>query len=202
MRDSAGLDAGAKHGPEPAAPEATRILLHRWQQGSLDARDELVKRLHPDLAEIAAARLRRERDSSLSTGDLINQVVLRMIRADGLALTDRAHFVALSSRMMRNILVDHARAKASAKRGHVRVELCTSIDGGKRIDLISLESALIRLKVLDAQLMEIVEMRYFGGMTVVDIAVVLDVSEPTVKRRWQVARAWLADALASQPDCD
>ena len=186
----------------PATPDRTEILLRRWQDGSLDARDELVKRLHPELIEIAAARLRRERDTSLSTGDLINQVVLRIIRTEGLALTDRAHFVALSSRMMRHILVDHARAKASSKRGHVKVELCTAVDGGQRVDLISLETALIRLKAIDAQLMELVEMRYFGGMTITDISVVLGVSEPTVKRRWQVARAWLADAMESLPDHD
>lgn len=186
----------------PIAAEHTEILFRRWQDGSLDARDELVKRLHPELVEIAAARLRRERDSSLSTGDLINQVVLRIIRTEGLALTDRAHFVALSSRMMRHILVDHARAKASSKRDHAKVELSTAIDGGQRVDLISLESALIRLKAIDAQLMELVEMRYFGGMTIADISVVLGVSEPTVKRRWQVARAWLADALETQLDHD
>ena len=186
----------------PIAAEHTEILFRRWQDGSLDARDELVKRLHPELVEIAAARLRRERDSSLSTGDLINQVVLRIIRTEGLALTDRAHFVALSSRMMRHILVDHARAKASSKRDHAKVELSTAIDGGQRVDLISLESALIRLKAIDAQLMELVEMRYFGGMTIADISVVLGVSEPTAKRRWQVARAWLADALETQLDHD
>nr|WP_316627237.1 ECF-type sigma factor [uncultured Brevundimonas sp.] len=185
-----------------STPEETRVLLRRWQNGALDARDELIKRLHPELVEIAAARLRRERDTSLSTGDLINQVVLRIIRAEGLALTDRAHFVALSSRMMRHILVDHARAKSSSKRDHAKVELSTAIDGGQRVDLISLESALIRLKAIDAQLMELVEMRYFGGMTIADISVVLGVSEPTVKRRWQVARAWLADALESQVDHD
>ena len=208
MHDLENSNASANRGSlsprkdEPTAPKNTEILLRRWQDGSIDARDELVKRLHPELIEIAAARLRRERDSSLSTGDLINQVVLRIIRTEGLALTDRAHFVALSSRMMRHILVDHARAKASSKRDHVKVELCTAVDGGQRIDLISLETALIRLKAIDAQLMELVEMRYFGGMTITDISVVLHVSEPTVKRRWQVARAWLADALESQPDHD
>ena len=208
MHDSANNDTSADSGTRcprkngPANSEKTEILLRRWQDGSLDARDELVKRLHPELIEIAAARLRRERDTSLSTGDLINQVVLRIIRTEGLALTDRAHFVALSSRMMRHILVDHARAKASSKRGHVKVELCTAVDGGQRVDLISLETALIRLKAIDAQLMELVEMRYFGGMTITDISVVLGVSEPTVKRRWQVARAWLADAMESLPDHD
>jgi len=177
--------------------DGTNLLLYQWRNGSSEARDRLIERLHPELVQIAAARLRRERESSLSTGDLINQVVLRIIRSEGLAFTDRAHFLALSSRLMRNILIDHARAKASSKRDHVKIELCTAIDGGRRVDLIALETALIRLKELDAELMELVEMRYFGGMTIGDIAIVMGVSEPTVRRRWQVARAWLADALTN-----
>lgn len=183
-------------GARPAAEE-TGLLLSLWRNGSCDARDRLIERLYPELVQIAAARLRHERESSLSTGDLINQVVLRIIRSENLVLTDRAHFLALSSRLMRNILIDHARAKASSKRDHVKIELCTALDGGQSVDLIALETALIRLKGLDSELMELVEMRYFGGMTIGDVAVVMGVSEPTVRRRWQVARAWLADALAN-----
>jgi RNA polymerase sigma factor (TIGR02999 family) len=102
--------------------------------------------------------------------------------------------------MMRNILIDHARVKSSSKRRHIKVEICTSVDGGRRLDLIELESALIRLGAIDRQLMELVEMRYFGGMTVTDIAEVTGLSEPTVKRRWQAARAWLTDALNNPID--
>ena len=159
-----------------------------------------MARLHPELAQIAAARLRGERNSSLSTGDLINDAVLRLIQSDCRDLADRAHFIALASRLMRHILVDHARQKAAAKRRGHKVELTTSIDGGQRFDLIALESALIRLAAIDAQLSELVEMRYFGGMTIADVAIVMGLSEPTVKRRWQAARAWLADALARPID--
>ena len=173
----------------------TVVLLRRWRAGDDDARDRLIVRLHPELTQIAAARLRRERDSSLSTGDLINETVIKLVEAERAALADRAHFVALASRMMRHILVDHARSKAAAKRRHVKVELCTDIDGGQRLDLNRLDSALIRLKALDEGLMELVEMRYFGGMTTADVAIVTGMSEATVKRRWQVARAWLTDAL-------
>ena len=178
----------------------TQLLLARWQGGDGDARDALMARLHPDLSQIAAARLRGERYSSLSTGDLINDAVLRLIQIDGGGFADRAHFIALASRMMRHILIDHARAKSSAKRDHHKVELCTNVDGEQRFDLIQLESALIRLGAIDPQLTELVEMRYFGGMTVSDIAAVTGWSEPTVKRRWQAARAWLADALAHPID--
>ena len=173
----------------------TEILLARWQKGENEARDQLVARLHPALAQIAAARLRGERNTSLSTGDLINDAVLRLIEVHPDGLVDRAHMLALASRMMRRILIDHARLKASAKRRHVKVEICTEVDGGQRLDLNRLDSALIRLGAIDEQLMELVEMRYFGGMTAADVALVTGMSEATVKRRWQVARAWLTDAL-------
>ena len=88
------------------------MLLALWQSGESGARDRLIARLHPELAQIAAARLRGERNSSLSTGDLINDAVLRLIQVDGGDLADRAHFIALASRMMRHILVDHARVES------------------------------------------------------------------------------------------
>ena len=180
----------------------TQVLLSRWEGGEADARDRLVARLYPELAQIAAARLRAERRSSLSTGDLIHDAVVRLMQAGPLNVRDRAHFTALASRLMRNILVDRARAKAAAKRSHAKVELCTRVEGEpqQRLDLNALDSALMRLGVIDPQLMELVEMRYFGGMTVEDMALVTGLSEPTVKRRWAAARAWLADALANPID--
>jgi RNA polymerase sigma factor (TIGR02999 family) len=177
--------------------DGTRQLIVRWRDGETDARDRLIALLHPTLSQIAAARLRRERDSSLSSGDLINDAVLRLIRIRSVDIADRAHVIALASRLMRNILTDHARARRAAKRDGHRVALTTRVDGEQRIDLAELEPALIRLGALDPQLMEIVEMRYFGGMTLADIAAVTLLSEPTVKRRWQTARAWLADTLAN-----
>ena len=178
----------------------TAILLAGWESGEEGARGRLIARLHPELAQIAAARLRGEHDSSLSTGDLINDAVLRLIQMGEGSLADRAHFIALASRMMRHILIDHARLKASSKRDHVKVQICTAVDGGQRLDLNRLDSALIRLGAIDEQLMELVEMRYFGGMTIEDISKVSGLSEPTVKRRWQTARAWLTDALSHPID--
>lgn len=175
-------------------------LLERWTAGDRDARDALVGRLYPDLAQIAAARLRAENGSSLSTGDLINDAMIRLLRIDPQAITGRAHFMALASRLMRRILVDHARAKQSDKRRHHKVELNTRVDGERRFDLKSLDSALIRLGAIDMDLADLVEMRYFGGMTLADVANVTGWSEPTVKRRWQVARAWLTDALTNPID--
>ena len=176
------------------------ILLAEWRAGDDAARDQLVSLLHPELSQIAAAQLRREQNSSLSTGDLINDAVLRLIRLGQISINDRAHFLALSSRLMRNILVDYARAKRTDKRDHFKVELTTRIEGEQRHDLIALESALLRLGAFDMKLAELVEMRYFGGMTLADIAAVECVSEATAKRRWFAARAWLADALANPID--
>lgn len=170
----------------------------RFRPASLG--DGVIHALYPALEQIAAARLRRERNCSLSTGDLINEVILRLLSAERIDPVERAHFIALSSRMMRNILMDHARAKLTDKRRHHKVELCTAVDGEKPIDLHTLEAALIRLNVIDADLMALVEMRYFGGMTVGEVALATGMSEATVKRRWQTARAWLMDALAHPID--
>ena len=175
-------------------------LLAAWHDGDRLARDALVARLHPELAQIAAARLRGEANSSLSTGDLINDAILRLISLDRIDFANRAHFIALASTLMRQILVDYARAKATDKRNHHKVELNTRVEGEQKFDLNMLDSALIRLGAIDMDLAELVEMRYFGGMTLGDIAVVSNVSEATVKRRWQTARAWLTDALANPID--
>ena len=176
--------------------ENTELLLAQWRGGEGDTGDALIKRLYPQLAQIAAARLRGERNSSLSTNDLINEAVTRLIRAQRLDIADRVHFIALASRLMRNILVDHVREKNASKRRHIKVELCTRVEGDERFDLADLNAALIRLGAIDKTYLDLVEMRYFGGMTIADIAVVTGLSEPTLNRRWQVARAWLLDALS------
>jgi len=139
--------------------------------------------------------LRREHAVSLSSGDLVQETVLRLIQLREIECDDRAHFMALASRFMRRVLVDHVRAKQAEKREHHRVTLTTRFDRGRAIDLSGLDSALIRLGSVDGQRAEIVEMRYFGGMTLGDIAQVLSLSEATVKRRWVAARAWLIDAM-------
>lgn len=176
-------------------PQQTQQLIIAWRAGDAPARDMLIARLLPELTDIAAARMRRETTSSLSTGDLINDAVLRIMRLEKIELTNKVHFIALASRLMRNILIDHARTKNAGKREHHKVQLTTRFAGAQKVDLESLDFALSRLAAIDRQLMDIVEMRYFGGMTISDIAEVCGLSEPTVKRRWRVARAWLADSI-------
>lgn len=171
-------------------------LVERWRNGDGQARDRLIAYMLPELRQIAAARLRGELNSSLSTDDLINDAILRFMRLETVSLVDRAHFIALASRIMRNVLTDHARAKQADKRRHQKIELNTQVDGGQRIDLESLNFALIRLGAIDPALMELVEMRYFGAMSIEDVALATGQSPATVKRRWRIARAWLADAMA------
>jgi RNA polymerase sigma factor (TIGR02999 family) len=170
-------------------------LLAAWRGGDTAARDSLIALLHPELRTIASAQLRRERHVSFSSGDLVNDAVLKLVQAGSIDLADRAHMLALAARLMRNILVDHARARQTDKRQHQRVELNPDIDGEQRLDLICLETALKRLGAIDMQLTDIIEMRYFGGMALGDISEVTGLSEATLKRRWRTARLWLADAL-------
>ena len=153
----------------------------------------------PELEQIAAARLRAEHSTSLSTHDLINEAIMRIVGSNP-DVGNRAHLLALVSRLMRNVLVDQARLRQANKRQHQKVELRTQLPGTMPIDLYELDTALIRLEAIDEGYAEIVEMRYFGGMTIKEVAEVIGCSEPTVKRRWQVARAWLADALMQPLD--
>lgn len=175
-------------------------LIREWRGGDTAARDQLVELLYPELRTIASAQLRRERHVSFSSGDLINDAILRLVKMGRIDIADRAHIIALAARLMRNILVDHARQKGADKRHHYKVELNPDIDGDQRIDLIALETALRRLGVIDMQLAELVEMRYFGGMPLGDIAQVTGLSEATLKRRWRTARAWLQDAVENPID--
>lgn len=142
--------------------------------------------------------LRGERDVSLSVGDLVHETVLKLIALDQIDWQDRAHFLALTSVMMRRALVEHVRAKRRNKRNHHKVELMTNLPDVGNADLDDINEALERLASIDPERAEIVEMRYFGGMEIADIAVVLKVSESTIKRRWQAARLWLYEALQPQ----
>lgn len=173
----------------------TAPLFTAWRAGDQNAYQQLFRMFYPELTRIAAGLLRSERNVSLSSGDLVQEAVLRMIQLRQIDYADRAHFLALASRFMRRVLVDHVRAKRSEKRGHHRVTLTTRLEGAAQIDLGLLDEAMIRLSLIDRQRADIVEMRYFGGMSLKDISEVLSLSEATVKRRWVSARAWLVDAM-------
>ena len=126
---------------------------------------------------------------------------MRLLQLDQIDWADRSHFLALSARAMRRILIDHARKKKSDKRSHKKVTLLTRFEGApQRLDLDALDKALIRLKAIDADKSTIVELRYFGGLSLAEIAEVLGTSESTVKRQWRVTRTWLTDALRVDHD--
>lgn len=186
--------------PEQGQMPETAVLVNQWSRGDASVGDKLIERLYQDLSQIAGARIRGERNSSLSTNDLINEAIVRLMKSGPIEVESRAHFIALSSRLMRNILVDHVRQKNSARRQHIRVELRTNIEGHARLDLIELNAALLRLGAIDKQYLDLVEMRYFGGMTVPDIALVTGQSLSMVERKWQVARAWLLEAMKVKID--
>ncbi len=177
------------------ANDGVRRLLSAWRGGDVVARDRLFEILYNELRIAAAAQLRGERDVSLSIGDLVHETILKLIVLDRIDWQDRAHFMALTSVMMRRALLEHVRAKRTNKRHHLKVELKTTLPDVGNADLDDVNAALDRLGSIDRQRAEIVEMRYFGGMEISDIAVVLNLSESTVKRRWQAARLWLYEAL-------
>lgn len=170
-----------------------------WRDGDRLAGEHLFKELEASLQRIAEGRLARESYHSLCAGDLVNEAVIRFTRLDRVEWESRQHLLAFASTMMRQILLDHARRKNSDKRRHDPVTLCTGMAVAEpEIELLALNQAMQELAAFDTQRARIVEMRYFGGMSLRDIAAVLGVSEATVKRRWSSTRAWLLDRMADQ----
>lgn len=175
-------------------------LLSAWRQGDTHSRDELVTALYPELRRLAAQQFRRERSNhTLQPTALVNEAWLRLSGSAPLQATDRNQLMAIAARLMRQILIDHARSHAAAKRdGGQRVTL-SAIDKAnaqeQEIDLIALDDALTRLDTLDAGKARIVELRYFGGLSIEETAQATAQSPATVKRHWRAARLWLFHAL-------
>lgn len=167
-----------------------------WQAGNGTAGDLLLRDVHQELEKIAAAKLAQEFHSSLSTGDLINEAIIRLSKLKRMEFESREHIMALASRIMRQVLVDQARKRNSDKRYHTKVTLTTNVGyDDAPFELLELDLLLDDLRRIDPIRADIVEMRYFGGMTLGDMAVVLDISKATIKRRWQVTRIWLQERL-------
>jgi len=172
-------------------------LLKEWRDGSDAARDQLFAKLYHELRLVSAALLRNEGRISLSTGDLVNDAAARLIRLDNIDWQDKAHFMALSARMMRRVLVDHVRKKDADKRHHQKVTLITHLVGGnsETVNIQRLEHALLRLQAIDPVRAQIVEMRYYGGLSLEEIGAVVGMSPSTIKRNWRASRAWLLSAI-------
>jgi RNA polymerase sigma-70 factor, ECF subfamily len=184
---------------EPS-PEITRLLI-AWSEGDPKALDRLIPVVYAELRRQAARRLRRERDGhTLQTTDLIHETYLRLIEQKNVRWQNRAHFFAVSAQLMRRILVDHARRRGRAKRGGSGVALpleegLAVAAAGSDADLLALDGALERLAALDARQSRIVELRFFGGLSVEETAAVVGVSKTTVKDDLNMAKAWLRREL-------
>lgn len=180
---------------EPQA-EAVTALLAAWGRGDEDARDRLLPIVYAELRRRAAAYLRRERPGhTLQPTALVHEVYLRLVGQQGIPWQNRAQFFGVAAGMMRRILVDHARGRRAGKRGggafHASWEDDVVTPQGDQVDIAAVDDALNDLARLDPRQSQIVELRYFGGLSIEETADVLKISPATVKREWTVARAWL-----------
>lgn len=179
-------------------------LLQAWGRGDLRARDDVLPLVYEELRRRAAAYLRRERtDHTLQPTALVHEAYLRLVRQDLVTWQNRAHFFGVAAQMMRRILVDHARALKAAKRpdAKLRVMVDHAVAAVEQPDyeLVLLDQVLDELAAVDPRLGQIVELRYFVGLTEQEIADILAVSRSTITREWQTARAWLYRRMMSPP---
>lgn len=184
-----------------AESDAITSLLHRLSRGESRAEAELLPLVYAELRAIAARHLRGERAGhTLSPTALVHEAWMRLDGDDTLAPADRRQFFAIAARRMRQVLIDHARQRDAAKRGGPAREAVTlsSLTTGEEnsVDLLALEQALEQLQAFDARKVQVVELRYFGGLDMSDIAEVLGISRATAQRDWDVARTFLYQALA------
>jgi RNA polymerase sigma factor (TIGR02999 family) len=177
--------------------QAPHDLIARWRAGDEQALKDLLPLVYEQLHRVARRHLRKQRaNHTLQTTALIHEAYLRFAGAQGVRVQDRNHFVALASRMMRQVLVDHARARVATKRqGGVRVTLSEAADVAGEVDVLGVDEALTRLSEFDEQQARVVELRFFGGLSIQETADALHISESTVKRDWTMARTWLSREL-------
>jgi RNA polymerase sigma factor (TIGR02999 family) len=185
--------------------QLTRIL-NDWTVGDASALERLTAIVYDELRRIASYSMAKEGDGHLlQPSALVNEVFVRLIAGQPVDWTNRAHFFAHSARIMRSILIDFARSQNAQKRGcghRPQVELSAMHDnaahGSRPVDFLDLNAALDELGALSPRQAQVVELRYFGGLEIPEVASVLGVSEPTVIRDWRVARAWLFERLRSR----
>jgi RNA polymerase sigma factor (TIGR02999 family) len=190
----------------PVSEEVTK-LLRAWSDGDEKAMARLLPLVQPELHRLAKQYLRGERPGhTLQTTALVNEAYLRLIDARKVRWQDRAHFFGLSARLMRQILVDFARSRGYKKRGggvrHIPLDEAPVVSPQRDDDLVALDEALAALAEVDARKSRVVELRYFGGLTVEEAAGVLGVSPETVRRDWRLAKAWLRRRLSEEPDAE
>ncbi len=183
----------------PTSKDITQLLL-AWGKGDEQALDRLAPLVYNELRHLARIHLKSEgRDNSLQTTDLINDVFLRLIEWRNVGMEGRSHFFGLASKLMRQVLVDHARMRKRLRRGggaqRISFDETAIVAENMCNEFIALDDALLDLEKIDPRKCRIVEMRYFGGLSVEETAQVLKLSTRTVEREWQLARAWLRKEL-------
>lgn len=186
-----------------ASPATITQLLIKWGDGDKAALDELAPQVYSELRRLARYYLRQERpDHTLQASDLVHEAYLRMVDEKEIDWQNRAHFFGIAAVRMRHILVEHARGRQAAKRGGGEYLLSLSKAdrqaGDPDVNLLALDDALQRLEALDQQKSRIVELRYFGGMTIEETAEALKLSPATIKRDWSMARAWLRSEISNE----
>jgi RNA polymerase sigma factor (TIGR02999 family) len=184
----------------PPAEQVTGLLI-AWGKGDESAFEQLVPLVHAELRRLAHREMGRERAGhTLQTTALVNEAYMRLIDVSRVKWQDRAHFFAMSARLMRRILVDHARGRQAQKRGgttrKISFEESLVVSPERGEDLVALDDALQALAVVDARKCQVVEMRYFGGLSVEESAEALRVSPETIMRDWRLAKVWLLRELS------
>jgi RNA polymerase sigma factor (TIGR02999 family) len=180
----------------PPRSKTVTALLDAWSKGDEAAREELIPLVYDELRRVAARHLSRERrDHTLRATALVHETYLRLVEQKRARWQSRAHFFAVAAGLMRRILVDHARSRRAAKRGGElrRVPLNEElvVSGSRHVELVALDEALEELSALDPKLGRVVELRFFGGLSIEETAEVEGLSPATIKRNWNVAKAWL-----------
>ena len=182
----------------PSPKEVTRLLVD-WGNGDQAALDELIPLVYDELRRLARRYMRREyQNHTLQTSALVNEAYLRLIDQNSVQWQNRAHFFGVSAQLMRRILVDHARSRSRAKRGggaQIVSLVEQAVIPNEVEEVIALDDALKNLAEMDPRKSQIVEMKFFGGLTTEEVAEVLKVTPRTVEREWRKARAWLNRAI-------
>ena len=190
----------------PSASEVSQLLIN-WGQGDESALDKLIPLVYDELRKMAHYQMAREKAGhTLQTTALVNEVCLRLLGSVNVSWQDRAHFLALSAKLMRRILVDHARGRGRAKRGgairKLSLDESIAVPVGQDTNLIALDDALHDLATVDERKAKTVELRFFGGYSVEETAKILKVSVRTVMNDWKFAKVWLLRSLQQDPNSD
>jgi len=196
------LDGRGKRVTSTSSQPVTELLA-RWSNGDISARDALIPLVYDELRRIARRCLTSQSSShTLQPTALVHEAYLRLARHDHVDWQGRAHFFAMAAQMMRQILVDHARKHAAAKRGAnpvtVVIDEASATTKALSLDLLALDAAMQQLAILDSRQCRIVELRFFGGLSIEETAEIVKISPATTKREWATARLWLHQAMSNR----